>query len=84
MAVRQFRSIVAKFVIVTGLAFLLLAGSSVLVVPRDASAMTATDAYCEFAIHYFHMASYYYDAGNLSLGNYYYSKGSNYLGLCEG
>jgi hypothetical protein len=56
MAARRIRSAIARFVVITGVAALLLAGSYALVQPSDASASTAT--YCRAILA---KSLYYYD-----------------------
>jgi hypothetical protein len=70
MAAHRMRSIVARFVVVSGLAALLLAGSSALVEPRDASAAKYN---CVLMVYYTNRAIAAWDAGKGALGDVYWS-----------
>jgi hypothetical protein len=79
MAARQIRSIVARFVVVTGLAASLLAGSSALVEPREASAANYN---CLFMVHYTNKAIAAWDAGKGALGDVYWNVALYYSDRC--
>jgi hypothetical protein len=74
MAARRIRSIVARFVVVTGLAAFLLAGSYGLDRPSDASAAKAYNcddpgSYLELADAYYDLAAHYFATWQWSLGS---------------
>jgi hypothetical protein len=80
MAAHSIRSIVARFVVITGLAASLLAGSYALVHPSQAS---AAKSYCgDDPGYWYREAQYYWSiaygyrlVGNYVLANYYYGLG---------
>jgi hypothetical protein len=81
MAARRIRSVVARVVVVTGLAAALLAGPPALVAPPGASA--AINIQCLFAAQiYYDLGDYYYSIKNYSLGAYYYRLGDATLDRC--
>jgi hypothetical protein len=81
MAARSIRSAIARFVVVTGLAASLLAGSSALVQPKDASA--AVNISClAVASYYYSVGDYYYSIKNFRTGDYYYSLADRTLNNC--
>jgi hypothetical protein len=81
MAVRSIRSAVARFVVITGLAASLLAGSYALVGPTDASA--AINVQClTVASFYYSLGDYYYSIKNWSMGDHYYSLADRTLNNC--
>jgi hypothetical protein len=79
MAVRSIRSIVARFVVITGLAASLFAGSSALVGPRDAS---AANFYCDQAAYYASGALAAWSVGRYAVGNVYLTTALYYSDRC--
>jgi hypothetical protein len=80
MTANRMRSFVARFVVISGLAASLLAGSYALVAPSDAS---AAKSYCgDDPGYWYREAQYYWSiaygyrlVGNYILANYYYGLG---------
>lgn len=81
MAALRIRSVVARFVVVTGLAASLLAGASALAGPRDASA--AINVTCLFAAQaYYDLGDYYASVKNWTMAARYYRLGDAVLNDC--
>jgi hypothetical protein len=79
MAVRSIRSVVARFVVVTGLAASLLAGSSALVQPSHAS---AANFYCIMGDYYQALQAGAFALGNERLGERYAEIAADFYEYC--
>jgi hypothetical protein len=81
MAARSIRSSVARFVVVTGLAASLFAGSFALAKPAPAAA--AVNITCLFTAQiYYDLGDYYASIKNWTLAAHYYSLGDRTLNSC--
>src|SRR5215211_6991341 len=84
MAARTIRSAVARFVVVTGLAASLIAGSYALFQPTDASAAKSTSAcddpgyYLNTSDAYLRIAAYYAGILRWDMVAYYYNEAEKY------
>jgi hypothetical protein len=79
MAIHRIRSSVAKFVVVTSLAATLLAGSTALLAPMDASAMPSN---CELVDYYANKYLAARDAGYYAQAYYYFNLMLKYAQYC--
>jgi hypothetical protein len=81
MAARSIRSTVARFVVITGLAASLFAGSFALAKPAPAAA--AVNITCLFAAQiYYDLGDYYASVKNWTLAARYYRLGDSTLDNC--
>jgi hypothetical protein len=81
MAAHSFRSIVARFVIITGLAVSLFTGSFAISQPSHASA--AVNITCLFTAQiYYDLGDYYASVKNWTLAARYYQLGDRTLNNC--